>query len=123
MNADATPEKRPACISNQRWDYWRGKAKAHKDEGGIEVVIVLFHKFFVMLLGLLIVCVIKPRAALGILHDCQRYPNRRWKTYEGWRRVVTFTALFVIFVCYFVVHRMVGGLPPPTGVLCTKNQE
>ena len=75
MNADATPEKRPACTSDQHRDCWRIRAKPHKDEGRIEVVIILFHKFFVMLLGLLVVCLVKGRVVFGILRNCQRYPN------------------------------------------------
>ena len=108
MNADATPEKRPACTSNQHGGRWGVKVKPHKDEGRIEVIIILFHKFLVMLLGVLVVCLVKVRAAFGILRDCQCRPNRRWKTHKGWRRVVAFTALFVIFLHYFDVARMVG---------------
>ena len=125
MNADATPEKRPACPSNQHGGRWGVKGKPHKDEGRIKIVIILFHKFFVMLLGLLIVCLVKSRAAFGILRDCQCRPNRRWTTYEGWRGVMTFTTLFVIFVCYSVVHRMEGRpsvfiIGAPFGRLFTK---
>ena len=129
MNADATPEKRPACALNQHWDCWGVKAKAHKDEGRIKVVIILFHKSFVVLLGLLIVCPVKFRAVFRILHDCQRCPNRGWETYEGRRRVVTFTALFVVFLYYFVVRRMEGrrrdvfGTALPSGGLFAKNRE
>ena len=70
MNADATPEKRPACTSDQHRGCWWVTLKPYKDEGRIEVVIILFHKFFVMLLGPLVVCLIKVRAAFGILRDC-----------------------------------------------------
>ena len=127
MNVDATPEKRPACTSNQHGGCWRAKSKPHKDEGRIEVVITFFHKFFVVLLGLRIVRLVKLRAVFGILHDYQCCPNRRWKTYEG-RRVATLTALFVIYLCYSAVHRSefrptLCKTAVPFGGLFTKNQE
>ena len=104
MNVDATPEKRPAYTSDQHGGCWWAKSKPHKDEGRVKVVIIFFHKLFVVLLGLPIVHLVKSRAVFGILHDCQCCPNRRWKTYEGRRRVATFTALFVIFLCYSAVR-------------------
>ena len=59
MNADATPEKRPACTLDQHRDRLRVKTKPYKDEGCIKVVVILFHKFFVILLGLLMVCLVE----------------------------------------------------------------
>ena len=52
MNVEVTAENRPACHPRQHAPA-RTPCETHEDQSGVQVLVVLFHKILVVLLGLL----------------------------------------------------------------------
>ena len=75
MKAELTAENRPACERCQRDIVVNGSTRTHKNQGGVEIVVVLLHVIGVILRRLSFVHCVEIKPGVVILDRLEVHPE------------------------------------------------